>query len=367
MMDCLNELEDPRQPSNGTLHDFREMLVIAICACLSDAEHCEDFALWGQQKEGWLRRFLVLKNGIPSGTTFTRLFRLLDPKRFEDFFRRWVSGIVTAVGGQLAVDGKTVRGSADGAAGPAHIVSAFATDLGLSFGQEKVAGKSNEIVAIPELLNALFLKGYLVSIDAMGCQKAIASIILEKEGDYLLAVKGNQPTLAQGISDAFSSAQRETLPRFEHVDPSHGRLVAQITWTAPAAGVVDPTVWPQCKTIGMVASQRSIGGKAGELEQRYYISSRELTPEQLAKAVRAHWAVENQLHWVLDVSFGEDACTAKKDHAPQNLSLLRKVVLSLLRVDTTPMPKKKVSLRQKRKLAAWNDDLRMAMLGIKSL
>lgn len=366
-MDCLSELEDPRQPSNGTRHDFREMLVIAVCACLSDVDHCEDIALWAQQKEGWLRRFLPLANGIPSGTTFLRLFRALDPKQFETFFRRWVSSIVPAVGGQLAVDGKTVRGSADGEAGPAHIVSAFATDLGIAFGQEKVAGKTNEITAIPELLNALFLKGYLVSIDAMGCQKAIAATILKKEGDYLLAVKGNQPTLVQAVSEAFSSAQRESLPRFEHLEKSHGRRVAQLTWTAPAAGVVDPAEWPQCKTLGLVASWRSVGGKAGELEQRYYISSRELSPEELATAVRAHWAVENQLHWILDVNFGEDACTAKKDHAPQNLNLLRKIVLNLLRLDSTPMPKKKVSLRQKRKLAAWDDDLRMAMLGITPL
>lgn len=363
-MDCMDDVQDPRKPSNGTRHDFREILVIAVCACLSDMETCDDFAFWGKAKKSWLRKFLVLKNGIPSGTTFTRILRALDPKQFETFFRRWVGQIVPAVGGQIAVDGKTIRGSADGEYLAAHIVSAFLTDLGIAFGQEKVAAKTNEITAIPELLEALYLKGYLVSIDAMGCQKDIAAKIVEKEGDYLLAVKGNQPALLQAIEEAFVSEQREALPCFEHIDTTHGRMVSQIVWTAPATGRVDLSAWPKCKTIAMVASLRCIGGKAGELERRYYISSRALTPEEMAKAARAHWAVENQLHWMLDVNFGEDACTVKKDHAPQNLSLIRKIVLNILRLDKTPMPRAKASLRQKRKAAALDDTIRSRILGI---
>ena len=167
-MEKLSELEDPRQPSNGTRHDFREILVIAVCAMLSDADSFEDIALWGRLKADWLRRFLVLQNGIPSQDTFLRVFRVLDPKQFEAVFRRWVGGIVGALDGMVAVDGKTLRRSADGNAPPVHMVSAFSTELGLVLGQEKVAGKSNEIIAIPELLEALYIKGLLVSMDALG-------------------------------------------------------------------------------------------------------------------------------------------------------------------------------------------------------
>lgn len=364
LMDYVSMLDDPRRASNGTLHDFREILVIAICAMLSDADNVEDIALWGRIKEPWLRRFLVLKNGIPSRDTFERVFRLLDPKRFEEVFRQWVGGIVTALGGQLAIDGKTLCGSGDGDGPPVHMVSAFATDLGLVLGQEKVAGKSNEITAIPVLLDALYLKGFLVSIDAMGCQKDIASRIIAKGGDYLLAVKGNQPKLLERIQSVFIDRREELIPH-EHTEKSHGRVVAQLTRTLAAENIVDTNDWPKCKTIGLVDSFRVVGGKPSELEQRYYISSRELSAEELATAVRAHWAIENRLHWMLDVNFGEDGCMARKDNAPQNLSLLKKIVLNLIRADTTD--KAKTSLRQKRKRAAWDDDIRMNMLGLRPL
>jgi predicted transposase YbfD/YdcC len=363
-MDCLALIEDPRQPSNGTLHDFREILVIAVCAMLSDADNFEDIALWGRLKEGWLRRFLVLKNGIPSHDTFERVFRVLDPKRFEAIFRQWVGGIVTALGGQMAIDGKTLCGSADTGAPPAHMVSAFSTDLGLVLGQERVADKSNEITAIPVLLDALYLKGFLVSIDAMGCQKEIVARIVEKGGDYLLAVKGNQPKLLAQIETAFIDRRTALLPH-QHVDKSHGRVVIQITRTTAAKDVVDTADWSKCKTIGVVDSFRVVAGKPSELEQRYYISSRVLNAEELAVAVRAHWAIENRLHWMLDVNFAEDDCQVRKDNAPQNLSLLKKIVLNLIRADTTDKPK--TSLRQKRKRAAWDDDIRMNMLGLRQL
>ena len=361
LMDCLDEIEDPREASNGTLYDFREMLVIAICASLCDMDTCEDFALWARARETWLKKFLTLKNGTPSSATFYRLFRALDPQQFEAFFRRWVSQIVPAVAppGQLAIDGKTIRGSADGARRPAHLVSAFSTELGIVFGQERVDQKSNEITAIPELLKALYIQGFLVSIDAMGCQQEIARTIIDKGGDYLLMVKGNQPGLLEQISDAFATEKRTHLPRFEQVEASHGRVVSQITWAASAShGAIDTEAWPQCKTIAMVASLRQVGGKTSELEQRYYLSSRTMTPEAMAQAARSHWAVENQLHWMLDVNFGEDACTVKKDHAPQILSLIRQVVINMLSLDTTqpPFAKKKLSKRQKRNFAVTGDE-----------
>lgn len=362
-MDCLSEIDDPRKPSNGTLHDFQEILVIAIAAMLSDCDTIEDIAFWARAKEAWLRRFLVLKNGIPSEDTFLRIFRILDPKMFETAFRRWVAGVVGALRGTLAVDGKTVRGSATGGESAIHMVSAFATELGVVLGQEKVTGKSNEITAIPDLLEALYLKGFLVSIDAMGCQKRIARQIAAKGGDYLLMVKGNQPSLLAAIETAFiNHHETDSVDRHGHAEKSHGRIVGQVASVLPAKGTVDLADWPKCQTIGRIDSLRVVGGQESDLERRYYISSRDLSAAELATAVRAHWGVENRLHWVLDVSFGEDGKTVRKDHAPQNLSLLRKIVLNLIRLDTHG--KTKASLRLRRKGAAWDDDLRMNMLGL---
>lgn len=305
-----------------------------------------------------------MKNGIPSADTFLRVFRVLDPKQFEAVFRRWVGGIVGALEGSVAIDGKTLCGSADGDGPAVHMVSAFSTNLGLVLGQEKVAGKSNEITAIPELLDALYIKGLLVSIDAMGCQREIAAKILDKGGDYLLAVKGNQPTLAQQVRDLVSDAQA-CGPGFEQAERGHGRTVLQMSWAVPSGSEIDPALWPGCKTVGCVVSQRFVGDKAAELEERFYISSRVLSAEELARTVRAHWAIENRLHWMLDVCFGEDGSMVRKDNAPQNLSLLKKIILNLIRTDTTDPVK--TSLRQKRKRAAWDDDIRMKMLGIHPL
>jgi predicted transposase YbfD/YdcC len=366
LMSCLTEIDDPRMPSNGTLHDFREILVIAIAAMLSDSDSVEDIACWARTKEAWLRRFLVLKNGIPSEETFLRIFRVLDPQQFERVFRHWVSSVVGALSGTIAIDGKTVRGSGNGGETAIHMVSAFATDLGVVLGQEKVASKSNEITAIPELLEALYLKGFLVSIDAMGCQKNIARQITAKGGDYLLMVKGNQPSLMAAIETAFIS-QHEALgvDRQCQVEKSHGRTVGQIASVLPAKGTVVLNDWPKCQSIGRIDSIRKVGDHESGLERRYYISSRALSAEQLATAVRAHWGIENRLHWVLDVSFGEDGSTIRKDNAPQNLSLLKKIVLNLIRLDTTD--KTKASLRLKRKKSAWDDDVRMNMLGLRPL
>lgn len=363
-MEALSGLSDPRKPSNGTRHDFQEILVMTIAAVLSDCDAMEDVVDWSRMHEGWLRRFMVLKNGIPSEDTFLRIFRLLDPKSFEACFRRWVGQVVTQLNGTIAVDGKTVRGSGTGGEQAIHMVTAFATELGLVLGQEKVATKSNEITAIPELLDALYLKGFLVSIDAMGCQRAIAQQIVRKKADYLLAVKGNQPGLLQAIQDAFAD-QKEAVMHIADLDAGHGRIVAQRCSVLPAAGIVPEGDWPGCAVIARIDSLRQLKGKASDLEQRYYISSRHLTPFELAQAVRSHWAIENQLHWVLDVTMREDASTIRKDNAPENLSLLKKVVLNLLRMDTSGQ--RKASLRLKRKRAAWDHDLRAQLLGLRPI
>jgi len=363
LMDCLSEVEDPRRASNGTLHDFQELLVISVAAMLSDCDTVEDIACWAKAKEGWLRRFLVLKNGIASEDTFLRVFRALDPTSFEAAFRRWTQGVVGALKGTLAIDGKTVCGSATEHQSPIHMVSAFATQTGVVLGQVKTDDKSNEITAIPELLQALHLKGLLVSIDAMGCQKRIAEQITKQKGDYLLMVKGNQPSLLAAIEAAFIGGHAaENVDRLAHTEKSHGRILSQIASVLPSEGTVKVADWPQCKTIGRIDSIRVVGGKESELERRYYISSRKLSATELTQAVRGHWGIENRLHWILDVSFGEDGSTFYKDNAPQNLSLLRKIVLNLIRLDTHANPK--TSLRLRRKNAAWDDELRMNMLGL---
>jgi predicted transposase YbfD/YdcC len=363
LMCCLRAVDDPRKPSNGTLHDFVEILVIAMAAVLSDCDTVEDIAYWAHKKEDWLRQFLPIKNGVPSEKTFLRIFRALDPKQFEVAFRRWVAEVVGALNGGIAVDGKTVRGSGSGGETAIHMVSAFATELGVVLGQEKVAAKSNEITAIPELLQALQIKGLLVTIDAMGCQRNIARQITDQGADYLLAVKGNQPALLEAIqTDFIDQSQSPVVDRHRQAHKSRGRIVGQIAAVLPAEGTVDVADWPKCKTIGLVDSLRKVGDDESNFERRYYISSRELTAEQLAVAVRGHWAVENRLHWVLDVSLGEDASTVRKDNAPQNLSLLKKIVLNLIRLDTTDQ--KKTSLRLKRKAAAWDDDFRVGIMGL---
>jgi predicted transposase YbfD/YdcC len=356
----FSEIDDPRRAGYAHRHDLVEMLVISVCAMFSEVEGFEDIADWARVKEPWLRRFLKLKNGIPSHDTFSRVFRLLDPKAFESAFRGWVGSVLSAFG-QIAVDGKSLRGSADGDAGPLHMVSAFATELGLVLGQEAVADKSNEITAIPVLLEALAIKGCLVSIDAMGCQRQIASTIVSRGADYLLAVKNNQRSLRAALADAFADVPMQG---FEHTERSHGRIVLQHAQVIANTGHIDAELWPGCKRLGRVVSLRLNGNDRQVLETRYYISSAELDHQALFTAARNHWGIENNLHWSLDVIFREDASKVRKDHGPRNLAVIRKVILNLLRQDSAHP---KASLKKRRKMAGWDDDERMTVLGIKPL
>lgn len=360
LSDYFTEIEDPRRTGFAHRHDLVEMLVITTCALFSEVEGYEDIARWARVKESWLRRFLPLKNGIPSADTFARVFRLLDPNAFEAAFRAWVGSILPAFK-QVAIDGKTLRGSADGNRPALHMVSAFATDIGIVLGQEAVADKSNEITAIPVLLEALAIKGCLVSIDAMGCQKDIASTIRARHADYLLAVKNNQRTLRRAVEDAFADVPMEG---FEHTDRSHGRVVVQHVQVIENTKQVDNNPWVDCKRLGRVVSFRVEGNKRQVIETRYYISSAELTHEKLHAAVRQHWGIENQLHWSLDVIFREDDAKIRKDNGPRNIALIRKIILNMLRGDTK-WPK--TSLKGRRKMAGWDDDERMRVLGIKPL
>jgi predicted transposase YbfD/YdcC len=357
----FTQIEDPRRQGFAHRYDLVEILVITTCALFSEVEGFEDIADWAHVKETWLRQFLRLKNGIPSPDTFARVFRLLDPKAFESAFRAWVGQTLPAFR-QLAIDGKSLRGSVDAGKSALHMVSAFATDIGLVLGQEAVADKSNEITAIPALLEALAIKGCLVSIDAMGCQKEIASSIRARHADYLLAVKNNQPKLRTALEDAF--AQMSDDEGFEHIDQGHGRTVIQCARTIENNGQVDTAVWKDCKWLGQIVSLRIEGRQRQTTELRYYISSVKLTHEQLHAAVRQHWGIENQLHWRLDVIFREDAARLRKDNGPRNIALIRKIVLNMLRQD---MRWPKASIRRRRKMAGWDDNERMRVIGISQI
>lgn len=360
LAEYFSEIDDPRRTGFAHRHDLVEILVITTCALFSEVDGFEDVARWAQVKEAWLRRFLTLRNGIPSADTFARVFRLLDPKSFESAFRAWVGSTLTTFS-QVAIDGKTMRGSVDGTRAAIHMVSAFATELGLTLGQEAVFEKSNEITAIPVLLEALAIKGCLVSIDAMGCQKDIAQTIRNRGADYLLAVKNNQPSLRSAIADAFADVPVEG---FEHTEQARGRTVLQHVQVIANTDQIDTAVWIDCKCIGRVVSLRVDGKKRQKLETRYYISSAQLDHQTLFNSVRQHWGIENRLHWSLDVIFREDASKIRKDHGPRNIGLIRKIILNVLRQDDAH-PKE--SLRGRRKMAGWDDDERMRLLGITPL
>jgi len=359
LMEHLAEVPEPRT-GHYIAHPLTEILVIAVCAIFAGAESFVEVVEWAEVKEAWLRRFLPLKNGMPSHDTVNRVFRLLDPQQFEEAFRSWTLGQLGSFQ-QVAIDGKCLRGSARGQHNPVHMVSAFATELGLALGQEKVADKSNEITAIPALLASLDVKGCLVSLDAMGCQKEVAKSIVEGEADYLLAVKQNQPKLRQAVLCALMDQPTE---RVASTQAGHGRTVLQQIVRAPAEGFIDATVWTGCKMVGRVDSMRLDDNGWSVMEQRYYLSSRELSAEELSHAVRRHWAIENGLHWCLDVIFREDQCRLSEDHGPQNFALLLKFALNLLR--SSPFQAKK-SMRVRRKRAGWDDDALAELLGMSQL
>ena len=333
------DLQDPR--SRESRHDLQEILLVAVCAVLSGADGWASVALWGQTKLEWLRQFLPFENGTASHDTFGRVFALLDATVFERCFISWMASVCGALQGlEVAVDGKTLRRSKSPGGKAIHLVSAFAGGPGLTLGQVKTAEKSNEITAIPELLDALLLKGCIVTIDAMGCQTAIAAKIVEKESDYVLAVKNNQPTLARAIEGFFDGAEGkawEGVPHTfaERVEKDHGRIETRRCWAVGDLGCLgEGHPWAQAKTLAMVESVREING-VSSTERRYYISSLQADAERMGTVVRGHWGVENGLHWSLDVAYGEDQARMREGDSAENFSILRRITLNLLKPDKT--------------------------------
>ena len=351
-----------------TRHILLDVVVIAICAVICGAEDWVSVAAFGRAKERWFRRFLELPHGIPSHDTFGRVFALISPAEFQACFTSWMHALTGVFKGLVAIDGKTLRRSYDRQANRAaiHMVSAWASENGLVLGQLKTEEKSNEITAIPQLLRALAIKGCLVTIDAMGCQKAIAKQIVEQGGDYLLALKGNQSKLAEEVEAVFNEADEANYEGYavdfqETEERKHGRQEIRRYWSMACEGfLVNAEPWAELSMIGMVESERTVDGKTS-IDYRYYIGSIDNDARLFAKGVRGHWGIENGLHWTLDVAFREDDCRVRKGHAPENFALLRHIAVNAIKQEKTA----KLGVKNKRLNAGWDDSyLAKILLGI---
>jgi predicted transposase YbfD/YdcC len=361
-------IEDPRCEWRVE-HRLIDILVIAVCAILGEAESFEDIALYGRCKRAWLGQFLALPNGIPSHDTFRRVFMLVDPEAFERSFLGWVRAVFRpgeVTPRQIAIDGKTVRRSFDRKHGrsPLHLVSAYATEHGLVLAQRATESKGGELAVLPELLDGLDLRGCLVSLDALACRPGIAERIVGRGGDYLITLKGNQRKVHAEVRDWFAAnafAPGAPLrPCFDAFDEGHGRLVRRRVFACPDVDAFATLKdWPELAAVLAVETIRGVNG-AGKVtaEVRLYLSSAELPPEALAAAIRNHWRIEDGLHWVLDVGFREDASRARERIAARNLALLRRIALNLVRADTSL----KASLKGKRKYAGWDDTFMAALI-----
>jgi len=356
----LEKIKDPRRQWGNLRHRLVDILVITLLAIICGSEKWEDIEDFGKSKH-WLKDYLELPNGIPDEDTFRRVFEQIKPEELERSYRDWVMPYIGGcLGKQINVDGKTVCGasSRDNEAGSnLHIVSAWVREDGITMGQMKVDGKSNEITAIPKLLETLDISGSVVSIDAMGCQWAIAQKIIGKSANYLLAVKMNQPTMFQEIEEYFRWAredpiEKKQLAKYELPEKSHGRICTRrVTVTTDIQWFESKQDWPYLRTFVMAEGITKMKDKT-TVEKRYYISSLQAPAERFYTLVRGHWSIENQLHWVLDTAFSEDDSLIRKNHAPENLSVVRKIALALLKKDSS----RKASIRRKQKIAGWDDN-----------
>jgi predicted transposase YbfD/YdcC len=356
--EAFSSMIDPRIERSKD-HLLFDIMVIAVCAVVCGADGWVDIAAYGTSKQAWLKTFLSLSNGIPSHDTFGRVFSLLDPEQFQQCFLNWVSKLGELTKGSVvALDGKTLRRSFDRASKKSaiHMVSAWSRENRMVLGQIKVDDKSNEITAIPQLLKLLELSGCTVTIDAMGCQKDIAGLIVEKGADYVLALKGNQGTLHDDAKLFLEDARKSEFKGVEHqfvetVDGDHGRIEVRRHWIVSDIGWLEQRAqWKGMKSIAMVESERTIAEKT-TCETRFYITSFQGEVKHFADAVRSHWGIENSLHWVLDIAFREDECRVRKDHGPRNLAVLRHIALNLLRAEKTV----KNGIKNKRLRAGWDD------------
>lgn len=359
LVEHFSNITDPRIDRTKR-HKLIDLLVIAICATICGADGWEEVALFGQAKLDWFKRFLELPHGIPSDDTFRRVIGRIAPAPFQHCFLEWVRSVDELTQGQVvAIDGKKSRRSYDRAAGTTAItrVSAWARENQLVLGQVKVDEKSNEITALPELLEMLELTGCIVTIDAMGCQSEIAAKIVGKGADYVLAVKGDQGNLYADVVHYFDWAladqfHQSSFTSEQTTDGEPGRVeVRRYYATSDCEWLRQKAAWKGLPTIAMVERERTVAGEATSRERRYYISSLEADAKQLGKASRGHWALENSLHWVLDIGFREDEGRIRKDHGPENVATMRHIALNLLKQEKTT----KVGIKSKRLKAGWDE------------
>ena len=364
--DHFTDLTDPRR--REVTYPLINIVTIAVCAVICGADDFVSIAEYGEKKKKWLAEWLDLSVGIPSHDCFNRVLAALQPAEFEQCLLSWITALHEVTAGQvIAIDGKTLRRSFDAASSKAaiHMVSAWATANHISLGQIVVDEKSNEITAIPKLLEILELSGCLVTIDAMGCQTEIADKIIAADADYVLAVKGNQPTLHEGIAKFFldhleDDFARVQVSRYQTEERGHGREETRTYYVCPVPDdLPDRRRWRKLMAIGIAINDTLRDGKPTS-EVRYYILSRKLSAKKFGEAVRGHWSIENRLHWQLDVTFGEDQSRLRKGHANANFSSLRRTALSLLKNSHTL----KVGIKNKRLAAGWDDDyLTQVLLG----
>lgn len=365
--DHFASLSDPRCPYAPNLrHHLSDILIIAVCAVICGADGWEDIEEYGKAQAEWFIPLLELPHGIPGHDTFRRVLSQLDPEELTQCFISWTGALSDLSGGELiSIDGKTLRHSFDHATSQAaiHMVSAWASANRLVLGQVKVDDKSNEITAIPQLLKLLDLTGATVTIDAMGCQKEIAKVITDQGADYVLALKDNHPTLCENVTLFFEDAKATEFAEIDHechetVDGDHGRIETRRYWiTSDIEWLGAKASWSNLQSVGMVESCREMGEKV-EIDTRYFITSLPANGVRFAQAVRQHWGIENSLHWVLDVSFDEDACRIRKDKGAQTFSVLRHIALNLLRREVSH----KRGIKARRKRAGWDRDYLVQVL-----
>ena len=355
--DLFEGLEDPRAP-NARLHSLHDILVIAFCTMLSGGETCTDMELFGHAKRELLESFLSLDHGVPSHDTFSRTLGMLDPVAFEQWFVGFMEDFAAAGPGLIAVDGKTLRRSYDRAEGrsPLHLVSAWAAEQRLALGQLAVDDKSNEITAVPKLLEMLSLRGKVVTADAMHCQRQIAEQVVEQGGGYVLALKENQGSLHEDVA-LFLDDNATPTQQDAQVSKGHGRIETRIAnISADVSWLQEWHDWPGLQAVGKIRAIRRQDDQVSE-QTRYYLLSAALEPARFNAIVRGHWGIENGLHWVLDVTCNEDQARNRKGHCAENLALLRKLSLNLARLEPS-----KGSMRGKLKRAGWDDSFLISIL-----